>query len=230
MNERKWLSFTAPLHVQDFVSKRASDRKLRLFTIACCRRIWHLIASEPLRGAVELAERYADGKADEDERDLAYRTVQREMVREDFDDRRSIFFAVINAVSPPPLRWISVSGYTASALQWDAFRRATAAGVRNLPPGLMNVEYAAQAELLRCILGNPFRPATVDLDWLSWSGGTIRSIAQTIYHQHRFAELPVLADALEESGCTDAHILNHCRQSGEHVRGCWVVDLLLAKS
>ena len=41
--------------------------------------------------------------------------------------------------------------------------------------------------------------------------------------------MPILADALEDAGCTNQDILNHCRGGGEHVRGCWVVDLLLGK-
>ncbi|MBI1831034.1 MAG: hypothetical protein HYR84_06255 [Planctomycetes bacterium] len=57
----------------------------------------------------------------------------------------------------------------------------------------------------------------------------VRTLAQTIYDERRFADMPLLADALTEAGCTDANILNHCRQPGEHVRGCWVVDLLLGK-
>ena len=55
-------------------------------------------------------------------------------------------------------------------------------------------------------------------------------LSQTIYDQRRFVEMPVLGDALEEAGCTDADILDHCRQPGEHVRGCWVLDYLLGKS
>jgi hypothetical protein len=82
---------------------------------------------------------------------------------------------------------------------------------------------------IRDIFGNPFRPVAVDPDWLTWNGGTVPKLAQAIYDQRRFQDLPILADALEEAGCTNADILNHCRQPGEHVRGCWVVDLVLGK-
>jgi hypothetical protein len=54
-------------------------------------------------------------------------------------------------------------------------------------------------------------------------------LAQVIYDERRFADLPILADALEEAGCTNTDILDHCRLPGEHVRGCWVVDLILRK-
>jgi hypothetical protein len=50
-----------------------------------------------------------------------------------------------------------------------------------------------------------------------------------MYEERDFAGMPILADALEEAGCNNADILAHCREPGVHVRGCWVVDLLLAK-
>jgi len=76
----------------------------------------------------------------------------------------------------------------------------------------------------------PFSPRGHYPDWLTWNGGTVPKLAQGIYDEVRFQDLPVLADALEEAGCTYAAILDHCRQSGGHARGCWAVDLLLGKS
>jgi hypothetical protein len=87
-----------------------------------------------------------------------------------------------------------------------------------------------QCTLLRCIFGNPFRPSCIDPACLAWHDGTVRRIAEAIYDDHAFGQLPILADALEEAGCTEADVLNHCRQPGEHARGCWVVDLLLGKT
>ncbi len=92
------------------------------------------------------------------------------------------------------------------------------------------VERAAQAALLREIFGNPFRPVLLEQSWLAWNDGAIRKMAQLIYGDRAFDRLPMLADALEDAGCTDADLLAHCRSGGEHVRGCWVVDLLLGKS
>jgi hypothetical protein len=89
--------------------------------------------------------------------------------------------------------------------------------------------YETRCILLRCIFGNPFRPVTIDPTVLTWNGGTIPRMAQAIYDDRRFADLPILADALEEAGCSEPAILSHCRSGGEHVRGCWVVDLLLGK-
>jgi hypothetical protein len=97
--------------------------------------------------------------------------------------------------------------------------------------GAGRAEQSAQADLLRDILGNPFRPAPrVDRTVLAWNAGTVVTLAQVIYDERRFTELPILADALEDAGCTDADILAHLRGPGPHVRGCWVLDLLLGKS
>ena len=63
-----------------------------------------------------------------------------------------------------------------------------------------------------------------------WNDGTVHRVAQAIYDERAFERMPILADALEDAGCDNADILNHCRNGGEHVRGCWVIDLLLGKS
>jgi len=88
-------------------------------------------------------------------------------------------------------------------------------------------ERMLQAALLRDVFGNPFRPVTFDT---AWRTATVTNLAQAIYHERAFDRLPILADALEDAGCTNADVLRHCRQPGEHVRGCWVVDLVLGKS
>ena len=83
--------------------------------------------------------------------------------------------------------------------------------------------------ILRDLFANPVHHLHLDSSWLAWNDGAIRKMAQAIYDDRSFDRLPLLADALEEAGCTDAVILGHCRGGGEHVRGCWVVDLLLGK-
>lgn len=79
--------------------------------------------------------------------------------------------------------------------------------------------------LLTLITSEPMNPV-----WLTWNDSLIPKMAKVMDREKRFADLPILADALEEAGCTNVNILNHCRQPGEHVRGCWVVDLILGKS
>ncbi len=71
----------------------------------------------------------------------------------------------------------------------------------------------------------PINPA-----WLTWNDGLIPKLSKVIAQEQRFVDLSILADALEEAGCTNTEILNHCRQPGEHIRGCWVIDLILGKS
>jgi hypothetical protein len=119
---------------------------------------------------------------------------------------------------------------------WDETMAARAAYLKDemdyLRPYVPNsfVEAAGDARdaaLVREIFGNPFRPAALSLSWLT---PTATALAAAIYHERRFADLPMLADALEEAGCSSADVLAHCRQPVPHVRGCWVLDLLLGKT
>jgi hypothetical protein len=87
-----------------------------------------------------------------------------------------------------------------------------------------------QCSILRDIFGNPFRPVAVAPAWLTWNNATVPAIARHVYEDRAFHDLPILADALEDAGCTDADLLAHCRGPGPHVRGCWAVDLLLGKT
>jgi hypothetical protein len=88
-------------------------------------------------------------------------------------------------------------------------------------------EAQAQRGLLRCVVGTlPFRPVTIDSSWLT---PTVEKIAKTSYRERTFNDLPFLADALEDAGCTNLDMLSHFRQPGEHVRGCWCLDLILGK-
>jgi hypothetical protein len=103
---------------------------------------------------------------------------------------------------------------------------AEAAGAANNAQAAVKVEQQAQAELLRCIVGNPFRPIRPDPAWQTPNAMTL---AQAIYEDRAFDRLPLLANALEEAGCDDPDILNHLRGPGPHVRGCWSLDLILGK-
>jgi hypothetical protein len=92
--------------------------------------------------------------------------------------------------------------------------------------------------LLRDLFGpSPFREVRLDPTWLAWQGSIVVQLARAAYDNRDLpiggtldgARLAVLADALEEAGCTDSDILEHCRRRAEHVRGCWVLDALLGK-
>jgi hypothetical protein len=90
----------------------------------------------------------------------------------------------------------------------------------------IETEKQTVATILRDIFGNPFRPVAFDPMWRT---DTAVSVAQQMYESRDFGAMPILADALQDAGCDNDDILNHCRGSGPHVRGCWVVDLVLRK-
>jgi hypothetical protein len=93
------------------------------------------------------------------------------------------------------------------------------------------VESNIRVSILRCVFGNPFRRArTLQAAWLERGEGTVGRLAATLYDERSFDRLSLLADALEDAGCTDAELLGHLRGPGTHVRGCWAVDLALGKS
>jgi hypothetical protein len=104
----------------------------------------------------------------------------------------------------------------------DEYRAA-----RDATDAQFNVQEAVlQVALVRDIFGNPFRPMSVDPSWLT---STVLALAEGIYQDRAFDRMPILADALQDAGCDNEEILNHCRQPAEHVRGCWVIDLLTGR-
>ena len=89
-----------------------------------------------------------------------------------------------------------------------------------------SAKLAFQARILRDIFGNPFRPVVFSP---SWRTSTAVALASQMYESRDFSAMPILADALQDAGCDSADVLDHCRGPGPHVRGCWVVDLVLEK-
>jgi len=85
---------------------------------------------------------------------------------------------------------------------------------------------AAQVRFLRCIFGNPFCPVTGDPGWRT---SAVLMLARAVYEERACAWMPILADALEEAGCAAQALLDHLREPGLHVRGCWPVDLVLGR-
>jgi hypothetical protein len=213
----------------DYLQGTGSARKLRLFACACCRRVWHLLGKVS-RQSVLVAERYADGAATLEEVSaaresafVAYRSLKGQAVQ------KNAASAPICATEPmlSTAQAAAEAGGAAIAIDnvWGAAHQA-----KEISYERYYGESEAQNRLLRDIFGNPFRPVTLDPSWIAWNAGAVKKMAQVIYDERRFADLPILADALEDAGCTDPAILSHCREPGEHVRGCWVVDLLLGKT
>jgi hypothetical protein len=211
MTEAEWLGCDEPEPMLRFLYSKADERRLRLFAVACCRRIWDLLTDQRSRRAVEVAEQYAERMATAGQLKAAH--------VEAFD---AYFNAFVSRESAASAAHAAACDDTYQAASSAARHAATAAGDQA-------AEHKEQAALLRHLFGNPYRPVNLDPAWLAWSGGTVRKLARAIYEERRFQDLPVLADALEEAGCDSPDILAHCREVGAHVRGCWVLELLLAK-
>src|SRR5262249_19280789 len=113
---------------------------------------------------------------------------------------------------------------------WYAFAATSETGVIASEQALLQKklkgEVAQQVALYRDIFGNPFRAVTLDPSWLT---ATVLTLAAGIYADRPFDRLPILADALQDAGCGNADVLDHCRSNSPHARGCWVVDLVLNK-
>jgi hypothetical protein len=229
VTEAEWRGSTDPGRMLAFLGERAGRRKRRLFAAACCRRIWRLLPDDRSRRAVEAAEAFADGLIKM--RDLAVRhndalaPVNRGTGHPAnapyWATSRVMSDAVIEVVRLVALQAVETDAARAArgptAEQVAAYDAAGAAGV------------GEQADLVRDLFGDIFHPPTIDPAWLAWGDGTVDKIAGAIYRDDRFTDLPILADALEDAGCSDQEILHHCRGGGLHARGCWVLDLLLQK-
>jgi hypothetical protein len=225
VTEAEWLACTDPTEMLEFLRGKVSDRKLRLFAVACCWRIWDALTEEAGRHAVEMAGRYADGEVTESELDLAADVAA--TCHSELEDELE------EAGDPPP---------TADVRRFNALEAACRAAGRTGPfflSGLESMcdnadwarerdgaEYRAQCGLLRDIVGNPFRPVTADPACLT---STAVGLARAIYDERAFDRLSILADALEDADCDNVDILNHLRDVGPHFRGCWAVDLVLGK-
>jgi hypothetical protein len=235
VTESDWLQATDPTPMLRCLGEGVHNRKLRLFVVACCRRIWGLLTDEQCFHMIEVAERYADGMATEEERRAAATAYSASAAS------RSGSFPAYAAV------WARLDGsYPASpaAVQGaaSAVRTAFTYGIVPFDPTqvahVARSECAAQAALLRDIFGPlAFRPLpAVDPEWLAWNGGLVPALAEAAYEERNLpagtldpARLAVLADALEEAGCTEAELLAHLRSPDPHVRGCWALDVVLGK-
>jgi hypothetical protein len=205
MTEHDWQTASEPHAMLDFLQKtnRANERKLRLFAVACSRRMWDWI-DVPGRTAVEVAENFADGLAG-------------------IEELRAARLACQGAGGQAA--WYAAATSPVIAAH-NAARSAQAGVANNAQLGSEAAELVAQAKLLREIFGDPFRPLSVDPSWLTLH---VVELAQTIYDDCGFDRMPALADALDEAGCDHQEILAHCRGPGPHVRGCWLLDLILGK-
>jgi hypothetical protein len=220
MTEQEWRECRAPLLMLQVLMNRVSDRKLRLFACACARRVLPLLAGDLHSVGAEVigvGEELADGRVE---------PATASLVRAKFKE------------IPGDFQWAAVAVSTVLALP-DDFGEETAMPVAGhvtlystnaiaLPSSLSadGIQNSEHCDLLRDIFGNPFQHVSLDPALRTHK---VVNLAQEIYDGMAFERVPVLAEALEEAGCDDAEILAHCRGSGPHVKGCWVVDGLLRK-
>jgi hypothetical protein len=257
MNEKLWLACDDPMPMEDFLKGRGcvSNRRWRLWSCACIRRIWHLLADPRCRKSVEVAEAFADGAADRRQLKLTHQAAGRAWLklRNEMD---GITVRAMQGRGTPeegarhdalaPSYYGSLASHAVTlAREHRLFAgHAAACVVIATEEGVAGTgeagdqERAAQADLLRCVMGNPFsRLQPLPASLLHWNSGIIPQMANAIYEErdlpsgHLAADrLAVLADCLEDAGYSDALLLGHLRGGGVHVRGCWAVDLLLGKT
>jgi len=227
-----------------FVENRAlkRKRKLRLLTVAYCWRVAHLMTDERSRVAVEVAERFADAAATRSELATSCSAAGAFVVHTDaessaaFAARCAATSRIIPKHHPPYIASAvgSAALWAASAIQCEIKRQANSEADSK---AAHDAECCAQVSLLRDIFGNPFRPSPpLPPAVVAWNDGTIPRIAEAIYQERRVSNLTLdparlarLADALTDAGCDDDALIQHCREPGPHVRGCWVLDLVLGK-
>jgi len=201
--------------------------KLRQFGVAACRLLSGHFTSTTPEHIITLAEQLAekDGEHELIRSQITDRV--REVCRE-CDERlgpRTWLMSVVGEVlkdRPEAVNLASVllSWRTAEQAFQESLLLIRAVGARLTGANIV------LAQLIRCIWGNPFRPVVFDPNWRS---ETAVALATGIYAERAFDRLPILADALEEAGCDQPDMLDHCRGLGPHARGCWVVDAVIGK-
>ena len=255
MTEQEWRVCTDPARMLQELRGKVTERKLRLFGVACCRRIWHLLPDERSRHAVEVAEALADGLASDAEA-VAAANAAAEVAA---DDTRGVQEGVawraaraadhLLPLSEEAWQLDSVWEYAATAMEGeqlvksgatpdvlDAWSEQSVESGR--PMGWTAIDHEAiLADVLREVVGSaPFRRVLIDPVILLWNDRTLTRIAEGIHAERKLpqgtldnARLAILADALLDAGCDNDDLIQHCREPGPHVRGCWALDLALNK-
>ena len=234
---------------QMHLPQQGHDRRFRLFACLCCRRVWNSIPEPCNHAAVVAVEELLEGRMSPDEAWAAF-VASSAVEYTEAGHRRSEpgywivkylgrgFYKMTAGASAlliaANVTCMADVAYGVEAMR--AFHGCYYAGNGAfltpfrwpLPiPAVAQTELAYQTALLRDIFGNPFRPVTFSLEWRT---DTAVAIARGMYESRDFGAMPILADALQDAGCDSDNILNHCRDNGPHVRGCWVVDLVLGKA
>ncbi len=212
LTEEEWFASHNARDMIRHLGGRLSDRKSRLLSCAIARLVWDVLLDERSRNAVEVAERSADGNTSVYELELAEKQANEVATR---DHERQL-----------PQH----QHFRAIAAKMCAITKPNAAGVCHFVVGFSQGGenlLTRTANLVRDIAGNPFRPVIFSP---AWRTSDAVALARTMYEAREFSAMPILADALQDAGCDSDDILNHCRDTAQvHVRGCWVIDLVLGK-
>lgn len=222
MNEAKWLACDDPLEMfsQVVSPMKNSRRKLDLFCLACVRLVWHLLDHPALRLPFEWLEFHPGERFRHSGCPISDLFQGPARVLYDWRYRHGLNINTF-AIHIAHDLWADFYEYAFDNLGKKSDYDLSV--LREDPSIFLPA-------VMREIFGNPFRPTpTIDPAWRAWHDATIVKLTQQMYDSRDFAAMPVLADALEEAGCTTSDILDHCRGPGQHVRGCWVVDLILGK-
>jgi hypothetical protein len=216
---------------------RLPDRKKRLLAVAFCRLAGDLLNHPVLLEALETAERYADGNASGVDLENC-RSRCRELAVREYEvwagtiepiarqQRSEIAWAAAFATTTP-LELTAVCGKTITV--GDLLSPTDSAGSLAelaLNQWLKREQNQAHRARIADVAGDLFEPVAFSDDWRT---STVVAIAQQMYVSRDFSAMPILADALQDAGCDIESVLNHCREPGTHIRGCWVVDLVLGK-
>jgi hypothetical protein len=223
LTEKQWLKCSDPQAMLRHLGVKASDRKLRLFSCACCRQAWHFVRSKRLKEILPLLEDFADGNAKDRDRLRVNELGSAVLQSNRLDDMQQCLGGELwRASAKEPDRASGYLGELAAA----AFGYA-AGGAQKKFQKAKKAEQERQVPLLRDIFGNPFRPVAFDAAWRTTD---VMLLARGIYDDRASDRMPILADALQDAGCTSDTLLAHCRDAtATHVRGCWALDLVLGK-
>ena len=213
MTEREWFRSAEALAMVE-LAPRLSARRERLLACALARLVWDDLLDRRSRRAVEIAERFAEGTATERQLRLAKGKAHR--VGADMSGR------------PPEAQRIAEACVaTLSCVEDPGFTVASCEMLSMVFVGKPD-RLRAVADLVREVTGSLSRPVVFSP---SWRTGTAVLLAQQMYDSREFGAMPILADALQDAGCDNEEVLDHCRDVGPpHVRGCWVVDLVLGRA
>jgi hypothetical protein len=224
MTEEEWLASTDPFVMLPWVLSKLSDRRVRLLACAACRRIQHWLKDAPIKNALEVAERFAEGGSTPAELESAHQAATKTQNKQ---RRKPLQFAyaAVKAASSPWTNPIFRTGTPMTALETVVWVQAVEKEPRLTPYSLKRNRpeaFAPMADLVRHIFGNPFHPYPAPPSWPS----IVVQLAESLYAGQDYAF--ALHDALLEAG--HAELAEHFREEKSHPKGCWVVDLILGKN